>query len=404
VKQKNWKIVTMMLVSMASMMVFGCGSSSDDPPPPPVNQASLTVSSTATTIAPGQDVGFVATFNSTDGTQTDVSAEAVFNSSDVTVGTFPAGTGKSTFSALKVGTTRVTADYNGFQGALDIQVTGTAVSATFVNAATGNDTTGDGTAAAPYRSITKASTEAATNETINVAAGNYTDTFTLKDGQKLVGGSFVTAQATAGTRPVITGKVTMKSGNTVKGFEFAVGSDHAIEQTTGGIAGTIEECIFQARNAGVSEVQLNAASGTWMVKSNTINHAQTSTALSVSQAGSKLSLKVQDNLFATTVVGGKGLVAVGDQQLVAEVTNNTFTGFDAGDAVINISTILPSGVFCLNIRGNKGSGRIDLTNSGTMEVEEAANSAELAALNAPLTASIAGTITKVAAGACAAKF
>jgi hypothetical protein len=410
VKQKFSKIMKMMLVSMASIMAFGCGSSSDVVTTTPQPSASVTVSTKAATIVPGDNVEFTATFNSTDGTQTDVSKTATFRSLDTTVGTFPTGTGQNIFSALQVGGARVVADYQGFEGALDIQVTGTPVAtAVFVNGTSGSDATGDGTTTLPFQTITKASADAPEGTTINVAAGTYAESVTLKNGQTLVGGSFV-AQATAGTRPVITGRVTMNNGNTVKGFEFASAANPAI-QTTGGVSGTIEECILRARSADVPEIALGSASGTWNVKTNTINH-NTGVFDSVSAqavASSKLSLKVQNNEFiGDNTVNVNGIDLFGAGEIVADVTTNTFTNYGATATAIEVFASATTSNFCFNIRGNTGSGIIRLDNtagSTTFEVEQATSNATLQAVNTGLTvAAFLGTINNAADGACAARF
>ncbi|MFO4987219.1 hypothetical protein RCK87_26105, partial [Salmonella enterica subsp. enterica serovar 1,4,[5],12:i:-] len=78
----------------------------------------------------------------------------------------------------------------------------------FVDATNGNDATGDEATGAPYATIQAAVGDAAVNDTITVRPGTYNGGVTLKNGQSLLG-------VASGTRPVLTGTVTLGDGNTV---------------------------------------------------------------------------------------------------------------------------------------------------------------------------------------------
>ena len=119
----------------------------------------------------------------------------------------------------------------------------------FVNAATGSDTTGNGTLSTPFATLTKAATVDAANHKIYVASGTYAGTgITLESGEWLIGqssggGTFdafmlgFTPTSDTPARPILDGTppstvpmsthpvlsggtvITLAAGNTIRGVD-----------------------------------------------------------------------------------------------------------------------------------------------------------------------------------------
>ena len=129
---------------------------------------------------------------------------------------------------------------NGVSGGNTASITGTCnltVSGPviwFVDTTLGDDTTGDGTLAKPFKSLTKVALGDAANQEIFVYSGNYSAGLTLESGESLIGqgapGSFDTVlgiapgsdsparPALGGANPIIAGSITLGSNNTLNGF------------------------------------------------------------------------------------------------------------------------------------------------------------------------------------------
>ena len=152
-------------------------------------------------------------------------------------------------------------------------VTPTPVSAYFVDATNGNDTTAaaNPTANTPFATIQAAVTSAPVNTDITVRAGTYTGAVTLKDGQRLLG-------VAGGNRPVLNSTLTLANGNTVDFLEFRNITGRAVD-ANGRNGGTITNLVIDTTtgtdgiNGTGSGISILNASGNWDVSDNTITDA-----------------------------------------------------------------------------------------------------------------------------------
>lgn len=132
----------------------------------------------------------------------------------------------------------------------------------YVNAATGSDTTGDGSSEKPFASLAPLSTGGAAdgldgaNDTIFVYNGTYNSGIVLENGQQLISQSQgltvngTTLEAATGSNAVINGTVTLASGNTIDGIDFGNVSGFSL-QDSGASVGT----------ATVTDSSINNANG-----------------------------------------------------------------------------------------------------------------------------------------------
>ena len=181
-------------------------------------------------------------------------------------------------------------------------VTPTPVSAYFVDAANGNNTTAaaNPTANTPFATIQAAVTSAPASTDITVRAGTYTGAVTLKDGQRLLG-------VAGGNRPVLNSTLTLANGNTVDFLEFRNINGRAID-ANGVAGGTITNVVIDTTTGtdgidgtgtGISILEI---SGNWDVSDNTITDAD----------GLPVGIRVLGAVSATirtngnTLTGGQG--------------------------------------------------------------------------------------------------
>ena len=142
--------------------------------------------------------------------------------------------------------------------------TPTATAGYFVDAANGNDTTAaaaaNPTSDTPFKTIQAAVTDAPNGTDITIRVGTYTETVTLKNGQRLLG-------TAGGNRPVISGRIVLADGNTVDFLSIQDSADDAINGDNRN-GGTVTNC--QIANSGGEGVQARPGTGTWTVTGNTI--------------------------------------------------------------------------------------------------------------------------------------
>ena len=204
-------------------------------------------------------------------------------------------------------------------------VTPTPVSAYFVDATNGNDTTAaaNPTANTPFATIQAAVTSAPVNTDITVRAGTYTGAVTLKDGQRLLG-------VAGGNRPVLNSTLTLANGNTVDFLEFRNINGRAID-ANGRNGGTITNVVIDtttgtagASGTGTGILVLDS-SGTWDISGNTITDTA-GFSISIETAGAiQITARVNDNNL-TGSNGSIGFLTEGTATVLSQIHGNTMTG------------------------------------------------------------------------------
>ena len=157
----------------------------------------------------------------------------------------------------------------------------------YVNAATGNDTTGDGSSEKPFASLAPLSTGGSAdtldgaNDTIFLYNGTYNSGVVLENGQQLISQSQAlivngtTLEAASGSNAVINGTVTLASGNTIDGIDFGNVSGFSL-QDSGASVGTATVAHSLINNANGGAVNI-ANGGTLAMAFSSVTASGTST-------------------------------------------------------------------------------------------------------------------------------
>jgi len=228
----------------------------------------------------------------------------------------------------------------------------------FVNASTGNDSTGDGTQAAPYATITKALTVSAGNEAIKAAAGTYgaNETFPLQ----LKQGTYLFCQGTNHSTVIDGSSSTVaiygNTGATIDGCKVFPGSDAtAIDDQTTPI--TINNVVIDAisvdyiaweavilsadstvSNSTFVETYstfITVNSGKPVIKNNTLTGTANSADGILVNAGGNPTIK--SNTITRTLNSGGSAISL-SSGATATIDSNTISwGLSSGSAGIKIS-------------------------------------------------------------------
>ncbi len=168
----------------------------------------------------------------------------------------------------------------------------------FVDAANGNDATGNFGTGSPYATIQAAVAAAPVDGTVTVRPGTYAGDISLKNGQSLLG-------VASGTRPVLTGTVTLGDGNTLEFLRFEDTDGNAVDGDDQD-GGTIRNCeFFDTTNLG-NALQADSVTGTWVIEDNVITN--------VAGLGIQISTDTGDNVVAQVngnVITGNDFDAIG---------------------------------------------------------------------------------------------
>lgn len=235
-------------------------------------------------------------------------------------------------------------------------ITPTPTTGYFVDATSGNDATGSFSTGAPFKTLTAAVSAAPVNADITVRPGTYSESISLKNGQKLLG-------IASGTRPVITGTVVLSDGNTLDFLRFQSVNGNAVDgdDQDGGI---ITNCEFADTTNFGSGVRARSTTGTWIIEANTMSN--------LAGAGVELRADTGDNVVAqvngNTITGNDfnaiGFVASGNSTMRIQANDNIMTGNGTGGTFeVNVGDTAD---FVAQIVGNTNDdvyrlGRVDLT-------------------------------------------
>lgn len=207
-----------------------------------------------------------------------------------------------------------------------VTITVQVVNGFFVDAQSGNDTTGAFNGGLPYATIQAAVTAAAVNDTIVVRSGNYTGAVTLKNGQRLLGSGSALVNAQGTVRPQLTGPVNLANGNTVDFIRIqGTNGDAIVGNTSNGATITNNE-IANTTNNGAGIAGDGNATGSWTIQGNTITNVSSIGIVFAGQSGDNLVARVNNNVITGSQSGALGFSYSGTGTVRAQVTGNTMTG------------------------------------------------------------------------------
>ena len=237
---------------------------------------------------------------------------------------------KTILALLLAGATFVTGcgDSNSFDGVSGQQgnpqpiitptTTPTPTTGYFVDAANGNDATGNVSTGAPYATIQAAVTAAPASSVVTVRAGTYNEVVTLKDGQQLLG-------VASGTRPVVTGPINLGDGNTLDFLRVQGTNGSAIEGDDQN-GGTITNCeLANTTNFG-SGVKALSATGTWIVEDNMMTGLSGNGVEISAFSGDSIVLQVNGNTITGSAFTSIGLEVGDTGTMRAQANDNVLTG------------------------------------------------------------------------------
>jgi len=220
----------------------------------------------------------------------------------------------------------------------------------FVDATNGNDGTGSFTNGLPFQTIQAAVAAAPTNADIVVLPGNYTGAVNLLNGQRLLGSGSVLAQGA--TRPQLTGPIVLADGNTLDFLRIEGTAGDAVDGI-GQDSGTVTNCQFDnITGAGSAAVELDGASGNWVVSGNAMMNTGGSSIFARTTGTSQMTIIVDLNEITGSDLGAVGLVAENSSTMRASVVGNTFRNNNqvTGDALEAFCGDDAS--FCLDLETN----------------------------------------------------
>ena len=261
-----------------------------------------------------------------------------------------------------------------------VTITVTAVNGFFVDAANGNDTTGSFTNGLPFASIQAAVTAAGTNQTIVVRPGTYTGNVTLLNGQRLLGSgsSLITPQGAV--RPVLNGAgITLADGNTIDFIRIQGTPGDAIFGN--GVNGaTISNCEIADTTNNGSGIEDDSASGSWLIKDNTLTGLDSLGVNLTGSAGDNLILVISGNSITGLENGAVTLGALSNAVLRVQIVNNTLTGtINPGATVEFIASSTAN--FCADIEGNVNDDTYCFARTDASAVLEIEQLSQLTSIN-----------------------
>lgn len=239
----------------------------------------------------------------------------------------------------------------------------------FVDAAAGNDATGDFTTGAPFATVQAAVAAAPEGATIVVRAGNYAGAVALKNRQRLLGAgsALITAQTT--TRPILAGPVDMADGNTLDFLRIQGANGDAVVGT-GQNGGTVTNCEIVSPTNNGSGINASPGTGDWTVTNNTITGV-TAIGVELRTAGTgKMRARVNNNTITGSRLNAIGFLAEGSSELVAQIRDNTMTGNQANFTFEAFA--VDNSVMCLDVTGNANDDvySFALLDAAVMNVEQ----------------------------------
>lgn len=282
-------------------------------------------------------------------------------------------------------------DYGVSVGEVIIAVNVAPAKGFFVDAASGNDGTGSGQTGTPFATIQAAVTSAGINQTIvvrDVSGTTYSGNVTMLQGQTLVGDDFQ-AGSTSGTRPRLSGTVSMSDGCTLRGLRLeGAAIDGALR-----FDGEVSQCEVVA--APGSAVNLDGAEGTWLVRNNLLENG--TNGIAVTLVGlEQLTVRLDSNTIRSNSGRGIILTTADSSQLTAGVFSNILQNNLAGfsfEAQANDTSN-----FCLDLSGNQNNDSYRLTRNGALfQVEQVS---QLGNLNTGTVVVSADALLDVADGFC----
>lgn len=243
--------------------------------------------------------------------------------------------------------------------------TPTATAGYFVDATNGNDTTAaaaaNPTSDTPFATIQAAVTDAPNGTDITIRVGTYTETVTLKNGQRLLG-------TAGGNRPVISGRIVLADGNTVDFLRIQDSTSDAIDGNDQN-GGTITNC--QIINATGTGIRLEPAVGSWDIIGNLIEDSGSVGVIADSGGTGSVRYRINDNTITGSGLDAIGLVAENSSQLVAQIHGNTM--IDNQDNATFEGIVGDTAVMSLDIEDNTNDDTYVLSNENTgsvLNVEE----------------------------------
>ena len=237
---------------------------------------------------------------------------------------------KTILALLLAGATFVTGcgDSNSFDGVSGQQgnpqpivtptTTPTPTTGYFVDATNGNDTTGNVNTGAPYATIQAAVTAAPVDAVIFVRGGTYAGDIALKNGQELLG-------IVTGTKPVLSGVLTLGDGNAVDFLKFQGTNGSSIDGTDQS-GGTITNCEFEDTTNIGSAIQAFSATGTWTIEGNTMNNLSGAGVEITAGSGDAAVLQINGNMITDSDFNAIGLQVFDNGTMRAQITDNIMTG------------------------------------------------------------------------------
>lgn len=282
-------------------------------------------------------------------------------------------------------------DYGESVGEVIISVNVAPATGFFVDASAGNDGTGSGQTGAPFATIQAAVTSAGTNQTIvvrDVSGTIYAGNVTMLQGQTLVGDDFQNG-STSGTRPRLSGSVSMADGCTLRGLRLeGAAVDGALR-----VDGEVSLCEVVA--APGTAIDLDGAEGSWLVRNNLLENGTNGIAATLVGL-EKLTLRVDSNTIRSNSGRGILLTTADSSQLTAgvfsNILQNNLAGFSFEAQAKDTSN------FCLDLSGNQNNDSYRLTRNGALfQVEQVG---QLGNLNTGTVVVSADALLDVADGFC----
>ena len=247
-----------------------------------------------------------------------------------------------------------------------------AVDGFFVDAANGNDGTGNFTNGLPFATIQAAVTAAGTNQDIVVRPGTYNESVTLLNGQRLL--------ELGSVRPAINGGgITLADGNTVDFIRIQGTPGDAISGN--GVNGaTMTNCEIANTIGNGSGIEDPSATGAWTISSNSITNVDSLGINITSDTGDNLVLVISQNSITGSDAGALSLTASSNSFQSTQITDNILTGTVSAGGNVELTSI-GNANFCLDVEGNTNDDVYCLARLGSTPVLEIEQLSQLLAIN-----------------------
>lgn len=188
----------------------------------------------------------------------------------------------------------------------------------FVDAATGNDATGNFGTGSPYATIQAAVAAAPIDATVTVRQGTYASDITLKNGQTLLG-------VASGTRPILTGQLTLGDGNTLEFLRFQGAAGNAVNGDDQD-GGTIRNCEFADTTNFGNGLQAFSATGTWVVEDNVMTNLAGIGVEIYADTGDNVVAQVNGNTITGNAVNAMGFLTSDNSTMRVQANDNVMSG------------------------------------------------------------------------------